>query len=265
MASVRIDAAQPYTSAPQPEPDVHVLHTTEGMGWPGYEGGGTAPHDTIRAVPGVGIVVRRHIDYAHFARALANTSEPGETNRRGVIQTELVGTCDPKRRGDPAWYYWPDADDVVLRALADYYRPTYARYGIPGRAPTFLAYPESYGPTRVRMTPQQFARFEGVCGHQHVPENDHGDPGLFPIGRYLAFAFPAAPSVPEEDDMKITDKVPLTPWVKRLMGTELDAISVGGLLQYAAAAVFVARRTATAEQAAEIRDLVQAIEAGEQA
>ncbi|MBK8168462.1 MAG: hypothetical protein IPK64_21135 [bacterium] len=65
--------------------------------------------------------------------------------------------------------------------------------------------------------------------------------------------------------MKITDKVPLTPWVKRLMGTELDAISVGGLLQYAAAAVFVARRTATAEQAAEIRDLVQAIEAGEQA
>ena len=49
------------------------------------------------------------------------------------------------------------------------------------------------------------------------------------------------------------------------MGTELDAISVGGLLQYAAAAAFVSQRTATAEQAAEIRDLVKAIEAGEQA
>ena len=264
MASVTIDAAQPYTSAPQPEPDVHVLHTTEGMGWPGYEGGGTAPHDTIRAVPGVGIVVRRHFPYGHYARALANTATPGETNRRGVIQTELVGTCDPRHRGDPAWYYWPDADDVVLRALADYYRPTYAKYGIPGRAPTFLPYPESYGPTQVRMSPAQFARFEGICGHQHVPENTHGDPGLFPVARYLALAFP--PAVPEEDDdMRLTDKVPLSPLVKRLMGTELDAISVGGLLQYAAAAAFVSRRTATAEQAAEIRDLVKAIEAGEQA
>jgi hypothetical protein len=150
-----------------------------------------------------------------------------------------------------------------LRALADYYRPTYARYGIPGRAPTFLPYPESYGPTPVRMTPQQFARYEGVCGHQHVPENDHGDPGLFPIGRYLALAFLPVPE--EDDDMKITDKVPLTPLVKRLMGTELDEISVGALLQYAAAAAFVALRAATAEQADEIRDLIRAIEAGEQA
>ena len=47
-----------------------------------------------------------------------------------------------------------------------------------GAPPTFLPYPESYGPTQVRMSPAQFARFEGICGHQHVPENTHGDPGI---------------------------------------------------------------------------------------
>lgn len=181
------DTTQRYTSSPQPEPDVGLFHTTEGMGWPGYAGGGQAPHDTVRAIPGKGIIVRRHYPYTHFAKALANTSIPGETNRRGVIQVELIGTCDPKHKGDKNWYYWPDADDVVLKALADYYRPIFTAYGIPLKSPTFLPYPKSYGATSVRMSPQTFASWSGICGHQHAPENTHGDPGAFPIEKLLSF------------------------------------------------------------------------------
>lgn len=188
MATTTVDSTtQRYTSAAQPEPDILLLHTTEGMSWPGYAGGGQAPHDTIRAIPGKGITVRRHYPYDQFAKALANTPAPGETNRRGVIQVELIGTCDPKHKGDDAWFYWPAADDVVLQALADYYRPILARYGIPTKAPAFLPYPASYGSSSVRMSAAQFAAFEGICGHQHAPENDHGDPGAFPIVKLLGF------------------------------------------------------------------------------
>jgi hypothetical protein len=167
------------------------------MSWPGYDGGSKAPHDSIKALPGKGIIVRRHHEYDNYSRALANTSTPGETNRRGVIQTELVGTCDPKYRGDSRWYFWPDADDVVLEALANYYRPILAKYRIPATGVPFVAYPKSYGlGASQRMTPAEFARFEGICGHQHAPENTHGDPGAFPIARYITFL--------QEEDMPLT-------------------------------------------------------------
>lgn len=184
---ISIDSkTQRYSSAFQPEADVCLLHTTEGMGWPGYNGGGFAPHDTIKPIRNKGIEVRQHISYDQFAKALANTSVPGETNRRGVLQFELMGTCDPKYKDDPDWYYWPDADDVVLQALADYLRPALTRYKIPLQAPKFLPYPSSYGNRQgQRMSPRQFASFQGICGHQHAPENDHGDPGNFPIAKLI--------------------------------------------------------------------------------
>lgn len=187
MLMLAVDSTtQRYTSGPQPEPDVWLIHTTEGMGWPGYNGGGHAPHDTIKAFPGKGIEVRRHYPYGQFSKALANTSVPGETNLRGVIQTELLGTCDPRYKDNPNWFYWPDADDVVLQALADYYRPILDLYDIPLQSVPFLAYPASYGSrSGQRMSPRQFASFQGICGHQHAPENDHGDPGNFPIAKLL--------------------------------------------------------------------------------
>jgi hypothetical protein len=46
------------------------------------------------------------------------------------------------------------------------------------------------------MTPAQWTSFRGVCGHSHVPENDHGDPGDFPISTVLAMA--AGTHQPEE-------------------------------------------------------------------
>ena len=180
--------AQQFGSDPQPEADIHCLHTTEGGSWPAYDGGKIAPHDTVMPLPGVGIRVRKHTPYTLYARALENNSTPGETNRRGVIQTELVGTCDPAtHRKYPELYYWPESDDVVLEALAEFYRPVYERFKIPAQAPRFLAYPASYGASPVRMGHKVFDVYNGVIGHQHVPENSHGDPGAFPIDIYLAY------------------------------------------------------------------------------
>lgn len=203
MTAISVSNQTFTPGAVQPEPDIIVLHTTEGMGWPSYGGGSMAPHDTIRAIPGKGIEVRRHMPYDRNAKALVNAAGGVQTNKRGVIQFELVGTCDPKYRGNKSWFFWPEADDVVLRALADYLRPIAAKYGIPAAAPKFLPYPSSYGnKQRQRFTSAQWNAFNGFCGHQHVPENDHGDPGNFPIAKLLAFIFnTTTPPTSEEDDM----------------------------------------------------------------
>jgi hypothetical protein len=49
------------------------------------------------------------------------------------------------------------------------------------------------------MSAAEWDTFTGWCGHQHIPENDHTDPGALPIARLLAH--PAAAVSPEEDDM----------------------------------------------------------------
>jgi hypothetical protein len=49
------------------------------------------------------------------------------------------------------------------------------------------------------MTFSQWQAFKGWCGHQHVPENDHGDPGSMDFPRVIVLAKGA--TSPEEDDM----------------------------------------------------------------
>lgn len=203
MGTITIDTTtQRFKSSPQPEADICVLHTTEGMSWPGYAGGGNAPHATIRAIPGKGIHVREHIPLNHFAKALVNLPGGVETNRRGALQYELMGTCDERHKGDKNWYYWPDADDVVLEALARYLKPKLVKYGIPFKAPEFMAYnrgrvPTSYGNSRVRFSHSQWNNFAGIVGHQHVPENSHGDPGAFPIAKLLKYLGAATKPAPQ--------------------------------------------------------------------
>lgn len=175
---------------------VVVFHTTEGMTWPGYDGGATAP--TYTGLP----PLLRYKDKgqrsgkwrAHFpenrsSRALRNKAGGVETNTQNTIQIELVGTCDPANRyywggnkrykAGRDYVYWPDATprqkQWVARLLADIHR----RWGLHLRLPKpFRAYPGSYGEKNPnRMTFQEWNRSFGVIGHQHIPENSHGDPG----------------------------------------------------------------------------------------
>ncbi|GAA0464000.1 hypothetical protein [Streptomyces olivaceiscleroticus] len=38
------------------------------------------------------------------------------------------------------------------------------------------------------MSASQWNGFRGICGHQHVPENDHGDPGSLDFRHVLELA-----------------------------------------------------------------------------
>jgi hypothetical protein len=188
--SITVDTtSQKFSSGPQPEADIVVIHTTEGMSWPGYANGGEAPHATIRAIPGVGILVREHIPETEYAKALMNLPGGVETNRRGCLQYEFVGTCDPASKDK--MFFWPEADDVVIKAVADYLRSKMVRWGIPFVAAQFQAYNASFGPrggtNKVRMSGAEWNSFQGLVGHQHVPENVHGDPGAFPVVKLIGF------------------------------------------------------------------------------
>ncbi len=174
------------------DPNAGVLHTTESTSLPSYSGGATAPNYT--AVPD--FKAKRLRWYAHFedemsARALRNLGGGVETNTANVVQVELVGTCDPGtaakwRRSGYSFVFWPDAPDWALADLADFIADMRERHGIkiagPGPA-VWTAYPTSYSNGGgQRMSFDRWRGFFGWCGHQHVPENVHGDPGALKWG-----------------------------------------------------------------------------------
>lgn len=186
-----------FTDAGEPK---GVLHTTETGSWPGYGGGQSAPHATIRPLPTVGVEVRQHVPFDLAARALRNPAGGVQTNRDRAFQFELIGTCDPSYARKYGYYFWPEADDAVL---LDLYRkvikPVSDAHGVPVTAPEFLAYPASYGNSRVRMSGARFDAYSGWLGHEHVAENTHGDPGAFPWARLMGLiggAIPITPAVP---------------------------------------------------------------------
>ncbi|MFJ5785315.1 peptidoglycan recognition protein family protein [Streptomyces hydrogenans] len=192
-----------------------VIHTTEGPTLYDYQGGASAP--TVTSVPDFKnkrLVHHQHFDVDESARALVN--EPGgvQTNTANAFQWELVGTCDPAThakwtRQGIEHIYWPEPPDWAVRDVAALMRWLNEQHGIPltGR-PEWMAYPASYGDTRVRMSNAEWTAFKGWCGHQHVPENDHGDPGALPFARILAVA--KGGTIPEEDDMTPEERKLLT-------------------------------------------------------
>lgn len=188
-----------------------VIHTTEGPTLYNYGGGASAP--TVTSVPDFKnkrLVHHQHFDVDESARALVNKPGGVQTNQANAFQWELVGTCDPATHR--SWtnkgishIYWPEPPDWAVRDVAALMRWLHENHGIPltGR-PEWMAYPASYGDSRVRMGFAEWTSFRGWCGHQHVPENDHGDPGALPFSRILAVAKGGAI---EEEDMPTAAEV----------------------------------------------------------
>lgn len=185
--------------------NVVVWHSTEGTSLPTYNGGSIAPN--ITAVPD--FKNKRMIWYQHFnidesARALANRSGGVETNTLNVAQVEVVGTCDPRthekwKKAGYAHLYMADLPDWAIRDLAAFAKWMNTEHQVPlTSGVTFKAYPSSYGSNEVRMSGSKWNNFNGHCGHQHVPENDHGDPGKFPMSRILEVA--KGGKIEEEED-----------------------------------------------------------------
>lgn len=215
------------------EGNVVVLHSTEGPSWPAYGRGAVAPHLTYFWRPAMTMrqKLRQHFSLLRSARALIDASGGVATNRGNALQIELVGTCDPQayrkwKPTHPDVVLWTDPPEEALSDLAQIVRWLDAdlprlnpsqrtpRGWKPYRLANGSTAGGSYGISNgVRLTFAEWDRFYGICGHQHVPENDHGDPGNFPIERLLSKVLttgggsgskPVPPTTtpsPEEDDM----------------------------------------------------------------
>jgi hypothetical protein len=195
------------------ESNVIVWHTTEGTSLPSYDGGSQAP--TFTAKPNWAaqkLDWYQHFDFDVSARALVNLVGGVETNTLNAVQVEIVGTCDPATHSKwvKAGYqhlYAPELPNWAIRDLGAFARWAHDNHGVPLAADvTFKAYPGSYGTSNgVRMSAARWNSFTGHCGHQHVPENLHGDPGALPIAAILTAAKGGATTPPEENDVALTD------------------------------------------------------------
>lgn len=200
-----------------------VIHTTEGRTLPSYDGGAMAP--TVTGVPDIKakkIRWHQHYDVDESARALANKLGGVQTNQANAFQVELVGTCDASKaatwsgkKAGVDYIYWPAAADWALAEVAWLVRWLNANHGIPLTCvKDWLAYgkdarrpgvtPASYGASPARMTFAKWNTFTGWCGHQHVPENTHGDPGSMNFARVIELAKSAGGSPPNPTTPVVT-------------------------------------------------------------
>ena len=203
-----------------------VVHTTEGMTLPSYNGGAIAPTVTgVPDIPARKIRWYQHYDVDESARALANKLGGVETNTANAFQIELVGTCDDSKkvtwsgkRAGVDYLHWPTAPDWALAEVAWLVRWLHDYHGVPLTCvKDWLAYgpdprrpgvtPASYGASPARMSMDAWRAFTGWCGHQHVPENDHGDPGSMNFARVIQLAKGGSNTATEEDDMPTTKEI----------------------------------------------------------
>lgn len=167
-----------------------VLHSTEGNSYAGalaaYRSSGNSPHFTA-SFEGGKFQAWQHVPLDRAASALEHRTNTVQTNRQSAVQIEVVAFAAKPN--------WPqglvDGVGGLLAWIA-------AQTGVKAVTPDWLPYPQSYGQTRVRMSPATWLAFNGVCGHEHVCNQSHGDPGAIPIAALLAHIAPPAPPTPKE-------------------------------------------------------------------
>lgn len=149
-----------------------VYHTTEGSSVDGavsaLRAANAASHFVINP-HGKRTELVQLIPLHLAARSLAHPSGP-ETNRANAIQIEIVGFSAEA-------HDWSDRTYENLRGLT---RWIHRAFGVPLRCDvTFKASGAR------RLSGSDFFEYEGLIGHQHVPGNDHTDPGDFRVGKIL--------------------------------------------------------------------------------
>jgi hypothetical protein len=181
-----------------------VLHTTEGLGSieaqvNGYRSTGNYPHVTADPITGR---VAQHVSLDRSVTTAQNDSGGVETNRLRAVQVEIIAKADFAATWSPRTLDWLGQDVVgpICRARG------IGLFGPPrnwvDRSDGFIA--RENAPQRLSY--EEWTAFGGVCGHQHLPENDHWDPGKVNIDRVFAAAnelhlsFPEPPA--EEDLVK---------------------------------------------------------------
>ncbi len=174
-----------------------VLHTTEVKQYTpsrdSYYGHQSYPHATVVAGR-----IYQHYPINRTARALKNVSGGVETNRLHCIQVEIAWKAAEAKAMPPE----------LLSTVRDWVLWVQRQTG--HRLDTRIFYGEDAGftlasPTsRQRMSHEGWRAFNGVCGHQHVPENSHWDPGAIDIQYLLTPSHPDG--FEEEPEMMLFTK-----------------------------------------------------------
>lgn len=140
-----------------------VWHTTEGSSLPQYSG--SHPHFTLNPQTGA---LYQHVPIFSGAYALRNLPGGVETNRARAIQVELIGFASQTQG-------WSDVAYERIARLARWIekhagveRRCGVRFGGSGNLPS-------------RLSGSAWLGYKGHIGHQHIPEQDHWDPGAFQI------------------------------------------------------------------------------------
>jgi hypothetical protein len=169
-------------------------HTTEGDSYAGafatYGKTGDLPHFTDTFEGGVYRVVQ-HLPVDVAATALKHPKGTGETNHNNVIQIEHVGHTATSATWAPGY----------LLGIAKLSRWIEATVGVSPRAGV------QFGPGAKRMTWDDWNSYSGHLGHQHVPFNDHVDPGAIGIVAVLSGVPAPSPGpgpVPDKPSWTIT-------------------------------------------------------------
>ncbi len=175
----------PITGATSPSFDPSypfrgVLHTTETTDYTyspySYFGHLNPPHFTVVNKPS-GVKIYQHFSTNTGSRALRNKTGGVKTNAGGAIQIEIAWRAANISN-------LPDAMKDALNSLIDWISST---KGISKTSPPFFDDNGGYGTgAPSRMSFAQWQSFNAWCGHQHVPENVHWDPGLIDIDALLA-------------------------------------------------------------------------------
>ena len=176
-----------------------VIHTTETARLPGYRHGSVAPHFTI----GVGhagslpneepgeVRIWQHISLDRTASALRHNKGTIETNHMGAhcVQIECITYIGDQKKagivGNKGKF--PEALSKALAGLVKEITDALGDINI-NVFPESWSSSGSYGEDAPqRLTDDEWEGFNGICGHEHVPNNTHWDPGAFDIKGLLAF------------------------------------------------------------------------------
>jgi hypothetical protein len=175
-----------------------VLHTTEGDTYAAARsayGAGVAPHFTVSFEGGT-FRAWQHISLDRAARALMHPQGTVETNRLRCIQIEIVAHA---ASSGTLQHQYLDGIGKLMRWIE-------SNTGIPRRAGVQF-HGSGEGITLavtnspIRLSPGDWSSFSGWCGHQHVPVNDHWDPGAIDINYLLGVEVGVKPMIDPPLDM----------------------------------------------------------------
>ncbi len=135
-----------------------------------YYGHSAWPHATIDSAG-----IHQHLPIDVAARALYNAAGGVETNNANAIQCEVMGQAA----------HIDELPDETWHNLVEWLSWCAIQTRTPVHFADFVA--GGYGENAAqRFGPQEWLDFAGICGHQHVPENDHWDPGALDTTKLAA-------------------------------------------------------------------------------